>query len=495
MASSHERGQQPEQIRQETRSFIDRATIDAIDRSSGSREAVTRIKNSMERRFLPYVEENEEIADQLSSPGYSSFATETENFLEAKSGFTACVDGRLIVMVYTDPKVGSMHRRLGGLPETRRSTRHGKPVLDDPDLAAAIKTNFERRRSSGKPVQLVEYLGPHIDSAEPTTESCGRQTAQIVASGQAPEIGMRFAAIPEYFDELGEGFYAFDNVAQEAGGKSVTIDLTHDSYTQGLIVGLRNAHHEFNTELDLRSNLGRLRNEGKILTSESLDKRLGRRIEEQMTDRGIGLIDVRDFRRFAPNAISIGKIGHDLTIEEEREGFPWIPDTIRKDMPYFAVKNLAYHMIRNTVYRVAGNIEQGDHALRHHPEQLIRVGPIGADFNVGTIPFIERTARGRLQPDDIEGTKVLYNLAGGVFRSHQINLNEEGRVITVTGMFDEKRYANPNIAQEEFNEVASMVRNNAAWIRDEFEPGIKSGQAIVVGAIHDPSTRRLTHIV
>lgn len=493
---SNQRGN-PEAL-DKSQGLIYNAKIASIERSSKTPEAVRRIESAIERRFSPYVVENEEIADEISSEAYIKFTRKIKDFLDARVGFVACPDGRIIAISLGDPRVASVHRKLQGLPEVRRSTSvQDKFVLDDPDLAASIESGIEDKKES-KPdsdVEVVEFVGPHIHSQHPDN-GCGACAAKMQAKGHAVELGMRLGGITEYFGELNDGFFAFDNVAFANGAIGNTFDLTHDAYTQGFIIGLRDAYKEFDRNLSLRENLNKLSSERKIL---AVDEQLANSFRQTIKDRAKHLgvesnLNMRDYIDFAQKLIIIGQISKELTIEEEEKGLRWIPEHIIKDKTERAKRVLAYHSLRNVVYRVLGGIEPGSHALTEHPEQLIRIGPIGADFNVQNIPFIQSMPRGRIRPEDMDGVRGLYNLSYGVLKHQGVDLTTEGRIILVTGTYDQKRFGSTKVAKEEFNAVKSMVLNNAAWIRLNYEDSIATGETIVIGAIHEQGTRKLTHV-
>jgi hypothetical protein len=76
-----------------------------------------------------------------------------------------------------------------------------------------------------------------------------------------------------------------------------------------------------------------------------------------------------------------------------------------------------------------------------------------------------------------------------------VDLSKEGRIILVTGVFDHDRYRSPKIAHEELNYVKGTVKYNASVVRKMYEPSVEAGETVVLGALFDPDTRRLTHIV
>jgi hypothetical protein len=485
-------------IKEYVGALIDKTRADVSQRIPLYNEVQKRVENAIENRLYPYIVEGEVIGTQLNSPEYQQHIVETDQFLEAKVAAIACPDGRILVIQLGDPKVMSVSRKLQGLPATRPSTKESsdRMVPDDPYISAAIRTDMERRKKANRLARIVQFVGPHIHSLHPVEHGCGDKTTEMVAYGHTPEIGMRFGGIPEYYTKLGKGFNAFDNAAENAGGRGATFDLVHDAYSQGIILGLRNSYEKFNHELSLRNNLELLAKNKNILMTEFLDPIFAENIIKEAQKRGITHpIDISNFYNFGQNAILIGEIARNITIEQEKENFPWIPESIKEDKTEVDVRVAAYHSIRNVVYRIMGGIKPGEHNLQEHPEKLIRVGPIGADFNVKNIPFIESTVPGQLQSSDMEAVDKLYRLSYGVLKAQGINLENEARIILVTGIYDEKLYADKDKAQEQLNLSTHIVQNNAAWIRGKFEKSIKTGETIVIGALHEPGNRRLSHIV
>lgn len=506
MANIHELGQNWGGVRPEFSARIDRDVLhkshelvevarqDAIERSGKSPEAITRIESALRNRFFPYVLENETIAKQITSPEYEAKVVRpTNEYLEVRHGIVVCPDGRILAVALADPRVTGIHRRLRGMPDTRSSTKHGEQVLDDPDLAAAITTDIQERLETGQPAELVEGVGGHIQSGNPE-HGCGAAAGLIAPTGSTLETGMKFGGIEQYFKDLGDGFFAFDNDARVAGGIGTTFDLVHDAYSQGFIVGLRDVYDKFNPQFSLRENLLRLASERKILMTEQLDDVLSQDIFDLAERMGsVRAIDVRDFTRFAENMILINGIAREISARQETQDFPFIPDSIKDGKSKNAVRVIGYDSVRNTVYRVLGNFSHGRNPLTRHPEQLIRFGPIGADFNVANIPFIQSTPEGRIGPEDIAGVSALYNLSYGVLKEQGVDLTREGRVIVTTGIFDPNGESSKNRAA--FNKASGVVQNNAAWIRIKFQRGIESGETIVIGGLHKPGNREFTHIV
>lgn len=459
-------------------------------------EKIDIINATLERSFRPYVAENETIAQQLDTPEYKAFTKEISTFLGAKVGFVVCSDGRILFLALSDPRVASVNRRPQGMLETRKSSgKNREYVLDDPDLGSSTKTIIQESKSDLNPTpELVEFVGTHIHSQD-YENGCGAFKAKIKLEGQQPEVAMQQGGIPEYFEELGEGFFAFNNVAKNAGGKGTTFDLTHDAWTQGFIVGLRDQYKNFRKDLALKENLDGLSQEGKILRTTDLDEAFRKNIIDEALVEGIDKIDINDFTKFGENAMIIGKISLKLAKQEQENGFKFIPEVIRAGKSPTALRALAYHAIRNVVYRILGNIQPGAHDLLEHPEELTRLGPIGAEFNTVHIPLVQNTPRGRLTKKDVDGAITLFNLSSDFLKNQGIDMKKEGRIMLVTGEFDPTLYADDKARRKAYNDVESVVKNNASWMREKLAKGVEAGTAIIIGCIYDPTTRKLTNIL
>lgn len=464
----------------------------AINHSSGTQDAKDRINNAIERRFRPYVTESEVIAAQLSTRRYQEFLKELREFLGVRTGVVACPDGRIVALALIDPRVGSMQRKLQGLPDVRFSTEDWNYTLNDPDLAANIRTDMRRRAKEKKRPHLVEFVGPHIHSFQPE-HGCGACIGKIVKRGLTKELGMKNGGIDEYFDELGEGFYAFDNLTNKNGGSGTTFDMVHDAYSQGLIFGVRNEYQNFDSGITLRENLLTLGRQGKIVMTELLDDRFP--ILETAEKMGLPYpIDVDSYEEIAKNAIAVGKIAQELTTQY---GISWLPKVFRENSGASDenLRVLSYYAIRNTVYRVIGDINVGKHILERHPEKLIRVGPIGADFNVKNIPFIQSTAEEKVHDKDIQETLALYDLAYDVLGAQGVDLRTEGRIIFTTGSFDAKDFSGPDAKEAHLDRAESDVKNNAAHIRLKIKDAVARGEAVVFGGIYEPGPKKLIKVV
>lgn len=484
------------EIGQSPQHLLNFAIGDAIDRSSKGSEAVMMIKNALKWRLEPYIIENWELADQLQSLEYQNFARGIKNYLVATMGFVVCPDGRIVALSLGDPLVANINRRLQGMPLTRFSTRDRTPALNDPDLAASITYSIESRLGADENPEIIEAVGPHILSTVPE-EGCGAAKNKIIESGRYAKLGMRFGGISDFFNELGERFYSFDHNAGRAGGVGTTFDWVHDAHSEGAIVGLRDHYRDFDTTKTMRENLLRLDGEGKIVMTESLEAILGQRISELAISKGVTeALDVKKASDLIFNATTIGNIAQEIAIEQEKEGFGWIPNGIKKDKTEASLRVIAYHLIRNRVYLDLAHIRTGHHDLLKHPETLVSVGPTSALYNRENIPFVQKTPTGQFSNQDVQDTFMLYGLASTVMEERGVDLTREGRIVLVTGEYDKSLYnGNSDGAKRELERVASIVRNNAAQMREKLAAGIATGEAIVLGCLHEPETRKLIAVV
>ncbi len=495
---------------QTTLSLVNAAKKDALIRLPDKAEVAARerVTTAIENRFGPYIEESKEISRQLNTEEYQSYIREIDDFLDVTYGSVVCPDGRILAISFFDPRVGRINRRLAGMPDVRRSTEDAAPVLDDPTISAAIGNAIIDREEAGGSTDVVEFIGPHISSENPD-HGCGATKGKVTGKGRPAKTAMKYGGIYAYFDELGDEFVAFDTVAKRAGGTGWTFDMTHDAYSQGLIFGLKKVYdeknkHMFDPQASLRENLKKLHENGNILMTELLDERFEGAIIEAAQVRGITQINSRDPKNLAENVMTIGHIAKEITQQEEESGFDWIPQHLRtyhnefsgeeESKPANVIRTLAYHAIRNSVYRILSGIPLGEHDLLEHPEQLIRVGPVGAAYNVETIPFIQVTPDGELKQKDVDGVKKLYGLSEGILPELGVDFEKEGRVIVTTGEHDTTIYRDPKIANSALLKEKKIVQNNAAKLRDEFSEGIPTGDTVIIGVVYEKNTA-IAHIV
>lgn len=490
----------PMEARQSANHILQVSLVDAYSRlpetlSPTQRlDAQERIRNGLTNHLLPYVTESETIAMELETPTFSEFTTEVAEYLNADVGFIVCPDGRVLLFSLSDPGISRSHRRLQGMPEIRHSTRDGKPVIKDTELSGSVSNGLKKRKAQNKNAELVEFVGPHIHSGSPE-HGCGACIAKLEARGNTPEVGMAKGGLDVYFKEIGTGLEAFANNAELAGGKGTYFDLVHDAYSQGFIIGLQKEYPMIDTNIPFRTNLLNMARAGKILMTERLDRFFIDAIYNTADLMNFPhSIDVQDFTKIAENAMYIGKIALEITKQEEAQGFPFIPQVIREGKSDTAVRVLAYHAIRNVVYRTLGNISSGNHTLEHHGEALIRVGPVGPN-TIRNTTFINYIPRGEIADSDIMDVKKLYGLLYKVYKDKNIDVLREGRVIVVTGTYDETDYGdNTSAANSALEDVNSMILGNAAAIRESLRSGIDTGEVTVVALQYNQRTRQYTPI-
>lgn len=481
-------------------SFCEIAFNDAVERTNGSPEAVERVRNAIEYRFKPYFTENEIIAQQLITPEYEGFTNKVSSYLGGRVAAIQCDDGRITLDQIGDPRIMQVGRRLQGLPNIRRSTKNrDQMVLADSTIVTSIAIYHDRQRRAGNDDPFTtEFIGPHIFSTNPT-HGCGAEMAKIANRGGTPEVDMWDGGINDYFNELGEdGFLAITNQIESMinRGKSDTFDMVHDAYSQGLIFGLKDARKRFDPQRPLRENLISLWKSGDILMTEKLDQLFRLKVYQKATQNGFtNDFNLDDPRYFAKNTMLIGNTALEIAKEEEENGFTWIPDHLKDGKDPRAVRALAYTAIRNSTRRIIGGITSEHHDLTRHPEQTIVVGPISADNNRENIPFIHHVPAGEIKDEDIEDIKKLAGLLKNSLADyHNVNFRDEGRIIMLTGELKNGQLTEESAA-EDYQSHHSVVGENAAKVREKFFEGVLKGEIVVIGALHEPKTKRLMHIV
>lgn len=468
-------------------------------------EAKSRVTTALANRFKPYILEAEIIAHEMLTPAYIAFKDETRQFYGALVNVVACPDGRISLLSLTDPRAAYVHRVLRGQLPTRLTTSKGElPIPANTDLRAGVWTVLERIRKKYhvKKPKLVTLMGPHIDSEHPL-HGCGAAAAALsgVGSGMPAALAtMRYGGARNYFRVMQQNgeLYALDNFAKIAGGDGTTIDYTHDLHSQGVIIGLGTAWKYLKEGQSLRQNLLRLHEEKRLVMSELLLDGYRKKILEEASSRDPQFarakrLDYRDPAAFAQNAILIGRVTQELTQEEEKREYPFLPQAIRR-LDEIAQRIAAYHLLRNTVYLVLGGIEPGKHWLLHHPEQVLRIGPIGADFNVKTVAFIE-TAPPMFSTSDMQSAFALYGLMERFLPALDVDLTREARIIMVTGGFDPSIYKDEKAIEQEYDKVATVVIDDAAKVKMMVKRAIAEGAAIVIPMIHHTENRSIIDVV
>lgn len=478
-------------------------TISAIEDAftrlpeSATPEAKIRIVRGINNRLGPAIEESVIISEQLRSPEYQQYVKETNQFLNGRRiGQIVCPDGRILsYYALGDPMVMVFHQTLAGIPPVRPSTADNGPVLDDGSITGAVISGIKSRRKDFPEASMEERIGGHINSDEPIN-GCGAMK-DIISQSQLPEFGMKFGGIDKFFSDLknpefkGDGFYVFDRLPEKIPDlkdiHSVTFDIVHDAYSQGIIFGLKNRYKEFDPNRSLRENLLEMHRRRKIIMTEELDHAFHQRIEELDAERfpGKGEIDPLDPTKLAENMIRIGSIARELTEAERELGFRFLPEELVKGFSEEDKLSLAYALLRNVVYRKLANIEPGAHALLEHNEEWIRIG-YGGPLNQDHVAFVHRTPPGALRTEDIQRSQKLHLLLRGALGHKKVKPEDEAIVVVVGALFDPSRRATLEIAQEDREVVYSTVGNNAAIIRLKNKQDIENGAIVVIGAIFGP---------
>lgn len=474
------------------------AITDALSRLPENHlKEAERVVRGIENRLAPAIMESEIIARQINSPEYRQEVAEMEDFFEcAIVGDTICPDGRQDP-IYTigSPKTVVLHQRPAAKPETRpSSTKRGAMTLNDPNITASLWNAVKRTKARIGTAQLIQFGGVHINSEDPIN-GCGAMKAAI-SEKQNPADGMRFGGIARYYGDLGDGFFAFDTVAETVLEiPSRTFDLTHDIHSQGLITGLREAYVQIDTAKTLRENLTQMHQRGQIVMTEFLDPLFRERIRELYRDlfpEGTPINPI-DYNQFAGNLIKIGKIARSLTREEEDRGFNFIPDHIIQDATPIARRVLAYTLIQNVAFRTLANIQPGNHPLLKHNERWMRVGSSGP-LNIDNVSFALRTPHGSLDDEDMGAVFTLEDILKSALKHSGANLDEEATVIVVCDTFEPEKYATPEIAGQEREFTYSRVGNEAARIRNERKEDIANGRRVVLAALIGKD-RTITEVV
>ncbi len=553
--------------------------IARVDPAEGE-EAAERVSKGLER-FFAWDLENRRISAQIFGENYQTYVPYINNYTGTGVGGAACSDGRIYNGAIFDPLVGVLDKRPQGMFATKISGSDGTPVLKDHSIPSAItadvklfdlkrrniEANNERfknmeifgqtvrditsvirealeeeeaenpfafrpaplkpkehavyqTRTEQKP-QIVEFPGPHIDSVHPV-HGCGAAKAKGTADGTSEETAMKIGGINLYFDELGEGFDAYNNNIRKAGGKGATFDMVHDSHSQGLIYGLRDAYlngslSAVDSPEELRPTLEDLHFSGKIMMTELLDQQFSSkidRVKRRLRDQ-LGLpveLDLTNTDDFADSMMLTGLIAKGITekYEDADPEFSWIPGQMKEDKSQEAVRTLAYTSVRNSAYRNLSNIVPGEHDLVEHPEQLVRAGSTGAPLNVNTKAFIHVTPQGRFTRADRGEIKKLKGLADKFMPELpgdlKADFEKEALVIVAMGKFDDTKYKiydtddeNTRIEKiiertKAFEVETSAVRGNASDLRDIYRNEVRAGRVVVVAAIAN-KRREITHVI
>lgn len=493
-------------LRDRVNDLVQKAEEKALEEIRTDDQVKERVKQALANRFRPYILEAETIAEGIAREQYQVFKEETRDFYQSLVNVVACPDGRISVLSLTDPSASYVHRALRGQLRTRLSTSKNElPIPSNTELRAGIWTVLDRMRRKYhiKKPKVVALIGPHIDSEHPL-HGCGAAAAALSGIGSGLPAALatfHFGGARNYFRLLQESgeFYALDNFAMLAGADGTTIDYTHDLHSQGVIVGLGVAWKYLREELSLRKNLLRLHDEERIVMSELLVPKLRSRVRDiaktlDSTWTDGKTLNYQDPKMFGEHAMLIGRVAQELTRQEAKEEYPWLPNGVKKPLDETACRIAAYHILRSAVYLILGGVEPGKHWLMLHPEQVLRVGPIGADFNVKTIAFIE-SAPVSLSPDEAQSVFALYGLMERFLPALDVDLTREARIVMVTGKFNPDIYKDEDVLKEEFDRVATKVIDDAAKIKMMLKRAVVEGAAVVIPMIHHADTRRVIDIL
>lgn len=468
-----------------------------------SPEARNRVETALEGPFRQYALEAEVIAATLTSPEYESFTERVDGYLNhARIGWIACPDGRIAGLAMGPARVASGYRKLRGLPRTRRSSITGESMPVNSVLNASVHAAFQQRERQNRPKLLVELIGPHIYSSHPD-HGCGAAAGKLSGMGSGmpvTEQTMWDGGLQEYFAEAEEtgAFDAFVNIARRSGGEGITFDITHDIATQGLIFGLRQAHRDLDSSITLQENLYKLASRGAIVMTELLAVQWRQRIVKMIQNIDSTFSpshpkDVRDFTQFGDISILMGTAALEFTKQLEKEGFSFLPETLRGETAPDGIRVLAYHLVWNAIYQVIGGIKHGHHALIRHPERVLRAGPIGADFNVGTIPFILGTAQ-KLTDVDVADAFALYGLMARFLPGQGVDLKNEARVVMATAAFNPNSYKNEEAAEADRQLARTYALENASLMRTALKRAEQHGYTVILPVLHHTVRRSLSVI-
>lgn len=485
--------------------LVKKAQILAFREVKVDDQAKARILSGLHNRLKPYLLEAETIAGQLATTEYLEFRNEMRAYLRALTIVVACPDGRISPLSLSDARVAYFHRVLRGQLPTRPTTQRREVAIPaNADLRADIWTILKRiRRLTAERARFVAFVGPHLDSMHPI-HGCGAAATALGSIGSGLPAALattRFGGARNYFRTLQASgdFYALDNFAHLAGADAVTIDYTHDLHSQGVIIGLGASWRLLRDSETLRENLTRLHEEGRLVMSELLTELFRKRVIAKAADYDEHIdegktLNYREPTEFAHNAMVIGRVAKAITESEEKKDFPLIPPPISSKLDSISRRVVFYHLIRNVAYQILGGIEPGKHWLTQHPEQVLRIGPIGAAFNVKTIAFIE-TAPPSFSQADMQSAFALYNLMERFLPAMHVDLAKEARVVMVTGAFNPDIYRDKDALEMEYDRVVTTVLEDASRVKMMVKRAIIDGAAVVIPMIHHAITKSVIDIV
>lgn len=491
--------------------LVQQAIEDSLSRLNPrfrNRDAEARVIDGITYALAPYTEESEYIARERNSRLHQAYLGEVIAFNpNALEGAIACPDGRNDMgYILGGPGEIKIDRRIGAIPEIRKSTQEDEVVIDDPDLSSNIETAIAEKTITADKPELIEYVMPHIISTHPD-HGCGYLKGETQEEGFAPGLGMTHGGIEEYIARVSSPLdshhrldlrweTAFANNARRAGAKGTTFLAIADHYSQGLILAPFDIAEKIDPNKSLRANLEALHESGDILMTEALDGAIHQRVLDLAASMGqVGNIDYRNYKNLIANTMLIGRVAMEITVDMEKNGFSFLPPSIIKDASATALKALAFRAIRNSTFRILSGLTKGNHPHMRHPERFVRAGSSGAEYNSQYVPFVQRTTEGRFEESDVKRVKKLYDLLTATLLERGTNLEQNGRVITITGEVNPQHFKNAQIAERYIRAEKAFIAHNASIFRDKYERSIASGQTIVIGVLFDSSTHTPKEIV
>lgn len=510
----------PEDIQQQTIHLIGIAQGEA-SKYVQTPEGRRRVDSACWTILRHAIAENLTVARQIDDPSYkgapdpedpsrlTGFRPDTMSFLDGvRPAGKVCSEDREHQFAIGDPKVFIYSRSPGGFIETSPDSDGNERVTNLQHRAAIAQTlgvRLYHGRHKDNTAEYVQFHGPHGDLESPTSldDICAGIRGQIESQGGGAVSDYRFAGIDYWFKSTERQFHAFDLEALRNNGRSTTFDMTFNTHNQELVFGLRNAFLEgkIDPSKSLQANLDDVGEE--IVRTSDLAARFRDDTRSMAEGFGIeGSIDFRDYTQFLRNIVAVGTTGRHLAGKEVAKGFPNIPLELKLDrlvgsgrVSERALRALAYTAYRNAAYLVLTGEKSGDaNPMQHHVAEMLAIGETGAHFNYLTPALIHGAPAREFGQIELDAVQKLAAVEKHTLEHLGYDPLETARIIRVTGAFDPERYA-PEVRDEELLLVAERLRENADRVRRLFPHGVRDGQIMVIGSIHNPRTRELTHIV
>lgn len=498
---------------EEVNEFLNLAIPDALTRipKDAGPEVHTRIINGLIRRFGTFADGDNEVARQLQKTEAQKYIAKKRKS-DVKFAAVICSDRRKRWLAIGDPEADTQHRRPRGVPELTESSSYPDErtyVMGDYEIAGSISSTAEDRIEKDREPAFLEMIVGHID--------CGAGYKIVEEELKKDGLGLEditkeeleFRSIEGFFDKVRGPISGFNTDIETAGGYGNTVIAIFDPHSQGLILGLEHIYDEklargeklFDRNKTIDQNFEEWEEARKIVMTEKLDQKLLednpdlRALKKHIDADNRLALDIKNPKNLAKDVVRIGKVKEVLTkrYETSEEGFTWIPEKVREDMPANILYSLAEHMIHNSVYRILGGIEPGNHDQLHHSEQSTRIGPKGGSLNEKSPAFIISTPGGELRKQDKEAYQILRPLSIHVAEHIGINLEQEARVVTVTEIFDKDKYnpEKPEVARKELHMKRALVKHNAREIRRLYPEDVADGRMVVVAALYDNSGKMI----